>query len=179
MKQILWTLIAIVLALPAISAQAPASPDASDWNRVASLARGEEIVVRCNHEWPLHCSFADATQDRLFCVWNSLLFGEKQYQLGRSTVTTVRLDLSRRNRWIIIGIATSAGIVLGAAANPNDTATPRGVSAEVTGAIGALAGGFVATIATPLIPGRLIYRKPSGRTPHSTTQASLPPTRVP
>ena len=179
MKHLLWILIAISILPVAARSQAlpdspePAKPDVGDWNRVADLARDEEITVARTGGFTQRCRFDGAIPDRLFCYRSYPFSDERSFQIDRAEVKTIRLDQTRRNLRIIVGSAAAAGFVAGAALpKPRGNEYPRYLRGLGGAAIGTLAGFVVAVPVELLIPGKVIYRKP--RTEHDGPSLNEP-----
>jgi hypothetical protein len=167
MKLLLWIPILTVLLPFAARTQTlpnspkPAKPDANGWNRVADLPRDEEITVARTGKFTQRCRFDGATPDRLFCYRSYPFSEERNFQIDRAEVKTVRLDQTRRNFRLIVGSAAVAGFVAGAALpKPRGYEYPRYLRGIGGAALGALAGLVVAVPVELLIPGKVIYRQP-------------------
>jgi len=143
----------------AVYPDAPATSDASDWTRVAELARGDEISVARTGGRSMRCEFAGATKDYLFC---DARFRDGEYRFDRAEVERVRRDDGRRNVHIAIGGLAAAGFVWGLA-DPRlqSKGTPRVLVGLSGGAFGALTGCAISIPVALLVPGRMIYRHPS------------------
>jgi hypothetical protein len=146
---------------------APNPTDATGWNRVGDLARGEEIMVARSGGLSIPCRFAGATNTQLFC---DSLFSEREMRFNRADIEKVRQDQSRRDFWTIIG-GGAVGVGLWTGISSVKTHDSRTAVAE--GVAGAAIGAFLAFIpaeavkAFHLIPGRLIYRKTAREKPAS------------
>lgn len=138
---------------------APSPADAAGWNRVANLARGDEIVIARSGGFSAPCRYAGATNDEVFC---DSLYSEREMRFNRADIEKIRLDQSRRDFWTIIGGgAVGGGLFFGITSlktHDNGTAVAEGVA-------GAAIGAFLAFIpaetvrAFHLIPGKLIYHR--------------------
>jgi hypothetical protein len=128
---------------PAADAQAkPATPDA-DWRKIQRLALGEPIVVSSTYGPALHCRFAGATNDALFCDAPGSPDGTG-YSFKRPSVLSVEAQRPGRNyhpAWIASIIA--GGLVTGLVATQHTDAG----GAATAGAVGAL---VVAAVGAPL-----------------------------
>ncbi|MGA2887419.1 MAG: hypothetical protein ABSE51_05155 [Terracidiphilus sp.] len=179
MKHLLWIPIAIVLLPSAARSQAlpdnpqPAKPAATGWSRVADLAHDEEIVVAGAGSHDLHCRFAGATDDYLFCNSNFPWINDRGYQLDRAEIETIRLNQSHRNLKITVGTAAAAsGVWAGIRTANHDNASTAVFTGIFGTGIGALAGLVVAIPVEILVPGRLIYRQPP---PKRNARSSVEP----
>jgi hypothetical protein len=163
-----FLLIPIAIALLPVAALAqtlpenpdPAQPASSQWNRVRDLANGDEIEVRAFRAGTVHCRFAGATDDFLFCDRSYGWFTGQDYRMERSELLDVRISHETRNRRLLIGAAAVAGGVFFGVSQQNPSDTGTRVFAGLAGA------GISALLATPvawgvahfLIPGESIYR---------------------
>ena len=136
------------------------------------------VTVRVGHELPLHCRLEGVGQDRLSCETHSFLRGEQEYEFKRSDISNVRFDQSFRNRWIMIGAFTLAGIAFGAAPGPGNPGTPGRVEAAELGAAGVVVGWLVSDLVVPWIPGRLIYHMPVHTSAHTISTWHKSSTRL-
>jgi hypothetical protein len=138
---------------------APNPADATGWNRVGELARGDEIMVARGRGPSMPCRFAGATNEDLFC---ESLFSQREMRFKRVDIEKIRLDQSRRDFWTIIG-GGAVGVGLWAGISSVRTHDSRTAVAE--GLAGTAVGAFLAFFpaetvrAFHLIPGRLIYRR--------------------
>jgi hypothetical protein len=155
--------IAVTQALP----DAPNPAHAQDWDRVADLARGDEISVTPGGDRSLRCLFAGATNQDLFCTSQ---FSDRELRFKRTEIEKVRFNDERRNRSILIGTLVLAGIGASFAVprQPGDT-TPTAVRATIFGSVGLFTGLIFSPLAH-FIPGKLIYR----RTAHGGPTAADP-----
>jgi hypothetical protein len=159
MKRLCFTLIAvsclsatlIAQNLPDAPAPAPYAP--AGWNLVKNLSKDEPIVVRDENGPPVHCLFAGATDQYLYCdpPGNPAGVG---FRFDRASIVSVGLDLPQRNNaqfdrpqrnyhpaWIASILA--GGLLTGIVA----TRTTSDGNAAKAGLIGA---GVVAVIGAPL-----------------------------
>jgi hypothetical protein len=134
----------------------PANADTAGWNRVGDLARGEEIHVAMAGGRSLHCLFAGATNEDLFCASQ---FSDHEFSFKRAEIENVRFNDERRNRTILISKLAIAGFGASFAVprQPGDE-TPTVIRASIFGGVGALTG-LVLSPFSHFIPGRLIYRR--------------------
>jgi len=144
--------IAVTQALP----DAPNPAGAQGWNRVADIARGDEISVTTGSGRSLRCLFAGATNQDLFCASP---FRDREFRFERSEIEKVRFNDERRNRNILIGTLAVVGFG-GSFALPRQPGdeTPKVITATIFGGIGAFTGLLLSPLAH-FIPGRLIYRR--------------------
>jgi hypothetical protein len=166
MKHILWLPIAIPLLAAAAWTQSlpdnpePAKPMTSGWNRVRDLAQGDEITVDAGKRHTIHCSFAGATDQTLFCDPHYGWLGRGESQFDQAEVETVRQSHEKRNRWLLIAAMGSAGgIVVGLR-----DANPYNSERVLEGMFGAALSGAIsypiAALGAHFIPGSLLYRRP-------------------
>jgi hypothetical protein len=165
--RIAFSILMLMGLLPAAMAaqalpDAPNPVDATGWNRVGDLARGDEIRVARTGGPSVLCVFAGATNEDLFC---ESLFSEREMRFNRADIAKIRMDQSRIDFWTIIG-GGAIGVGLWAGISSVKTQDSRTAVAE--GLAGTAVGAFLAFFpaetvrAFHLIPGRLIYRrKPS------------------
>jgi len=138
---------------------APNPSDSAGWNRVGDLARGEEITVSTPGDRSLHCLFAGATNQDLFCASP---FSERELRFNRADIEKIRMDQSRRNFWTIIG-ASAIGVGLWSGigslkSHDSQTAVADGLAGTAIGALLAFIPAETVK-AFHLIPGKLIYRQ--------------------
>jgi hypothetical protein len=157
----------------------PAKTGVSEWSRVGDLAREDEITVARAGRSSLHCRFAGATTDYLFCDESIPWLSERGFRLDHADVVSVRMDQNRRNAKIIIGAGAVAGGIWGVLRTSRSYDNGSSVFGGFAGAgIGALAG-FIpaeAVKAFHLIPGPLIYRQssPDRKTIFPSPSTSMP-----
>jgi hypothetical protein len=149
---------------------------------VRDLANGDKISVSIAGRQTLHCRFAGATGDLLFCDARYAWSGDRSYQFDRNQVKEVRLDHQVRNRRVLTGIAAVAGGVFAGLRASSPVDTRAGVFEGLAGA------GAFALITYPIcagvalfIPGSLIYRqpRPQNRPARSAEPAKPAPSPVP
>jgi hypothetical protein len=124
------------------SAQPTQAPD-SAWFRIQRFANGQPIVVYSTYGPPMHCRFAGATTDYLFCDPPNSPAGTG-YRFERASVVNVTVSHEPRNwhpAWLSSMIA--GGLVVGLIATRS---TDAGTAAEA-GLVGA---GVVGLIGAPL-----------------------------
>lgn len=146
MKRIVLVLAASILLSAAAFAQAPpensnpAPPNDALWNRVMALPRGQPIMVVNTYGPPLHCEFAGATNDFLFCDPPAAP-PDTGYRFERASVLDVTVQRRQviRHPGVLISAAV-AGIALGLGStrtlNDRDAATVGLISALVAGSAG-------------------------------------------
>lgn len=123
-------------------AQSTPLPD-SAWLRIQQFVNGQPVVVYNTYGPPMHCRFAGATTDYLFCDLPDSMTGTG-YRFDRASVVNVTLSHEPRNwhpAWLSSMIAS--GLVVGILATRS---TDAGTAAEA-GLIGA---GVVGLIGAPL-----------------------------
>ena len=164
------SLVSLVIALGSAAAGAqtlpdnpsPTTPGTAGWSRLGNLARGEEITVAQTGQYSLHCRYAGATDDYLFCdeavPWTS----NSSYRIERAEIENVRMDQSRTvARMIVCGGAIAGGLWFGISSSKSDN-TQISVASGLLGAgVGALITFIPAETVKVfhLIPGRLVYRE--------------------
>jgi hypothetical protein len=160
MKQIGFTLMLFVVVLsplaavcqgatPASTGQAQAAqaappsitPPDGQWRKIERLPVGVAIVVLGTHDVPVHCRFAAATDDALYCdaLENP---GGTGWQFDRASVVSVEATILKKN-WhpglvaamiaggTLVGLAATGGMSAGRAAGAG------AIGAVITGAAGA------------------------------------------
>jgi hypothetical protein len=152
---------------------APNTAEATGWTRVGDLARGEEIAVARGGGNSVHCLFAGATSENLFC---DSPYSDREMRFNRADIDKIRMDQSRRDFWTIIGGgAVGGGLWIGISSlKTHDSGT-----AVSEGLAGAAIGAFLAFIpaetvrAFHLIPGKLVYHR-AARDKSASTGAAAP-----
>jgi hypothetical protein len=124
------------------SAQSTPLPDL-EWSRIQQFASGQPIVVYSTYGPPLHCLFAGATTDSLFCDPPHSAPGTG-FRFDRTSVVNVTKSHEPRN-WhpALLSSMIAGGIVVGLIAAQNTDAG----SAAGAGLAGA---GIVGLIGAPL-----------------------------
>ena len=146
MKRFVLVLAASILLPAAVVAQAP--PDNPNpvpvndalWDRVMALPRGQPIVVANTYGPPLHCQFAGATDDFLFCDPPDAP-PDTGYRFERASVLDVTVQRRRLiSHPFVLASAAIAGLVIGIGSthtmNDHDAATVGLISALVVGSAG-------------------------------------------
>lgn len=155
MKRLAIAFITLSLLAPSVRAQilpdAPDAPPDPAWNRLASLAPGQSIVITTMDNRLVHCLFGSVTDSYLFCNPQGNPAGVG-FRFDRAEVLSVDVDRhgtaiaqprrTERNYhpgWISSMIA--GGLIVGIVASQNtdaDRAARDGlIGAAVVGAIGA------------------------------------------
>lgn len=174
---------ALVLLLPAAAraqtqpneTQPPAAAIDPGWGRISASPTGDEIVIRDLGGRSIHCEFAGAMDDRLFCDPSPWHLGQHRptwpnagpFEFSRVNIETIRLNQERRNRWLITAAAAAAGFGVGFARNPIEAGAPRAVGGVILGGVFAFGGSLLGTAVAPFIPGKLIYRSRSSNADRS------------
>lgn len=159
MKRLCFTLIALSCLCGGLTAQnppdapTPAPPTPPGWDLVKNLTKGEQIVVRDDNGPPVHCLFASANDQHLFCnpLENPPGVG---FRFDRASIVSVDLDLppqrnaqfshqERNYHPVWIASILAGGLLTGIIA----TRSTSDGNAAKAGLIGA---GVVAVIGAPL-----------------------------
>jgi hypothetical protein len=171
----LYCLAFALLPVAAVAQTAPNPPTSASsgigiWEHVEALPDGAEITVDSTHGRKIHCLFAGADSEHLFCDPRMAWAGRQGYRFDRSHVFAVRMGHTRRNARILIGGLAAAGFAAGVSL-PNyaftGDVTPRVVNGVALGGIGAFAG-LLASPFLQFVPGELIYRV-SAPQPHAAS----------
>jgi hypothetical protein len=189
MKSFRLFLIAFACLPAALTAQTlpenPSPANSQSWETLRGLDRGAPIKVHLSGDRTLHCDFAGATPDYLFCDPRFSFYDRNGYRFDRAEVGEVRLDQFHRNRRILLLSTTLAGFAAGYAIPPNTSSgydPPRVVDAMILGGAGFLAG-YLASPLVSFLPGKRIYRAnphdnaaPATKSaPHAADQAPVQP----
>jgi hypothetical protein len=129
---------------------------------VGDLARGDEITVKRNGHYSVHCQYAGETDDYLFCDESIPWISDRSFQIRRSDVASVRMDNSRRvARIILVSGAVAGGLWFGISTSKSNDARTSVASGLLGAGVGALITFIPAETvkAFHLIPGKVVYRQ--------------------
>jgi hypothetical protein len=120
---------------------APLSPPDKEWRKIQKLPVGVAIVVVSSRDVPMHCRFAAATDDALYCDAPESP-GGSGWQFDRATVVSVEATILKKN-WhpglvgAMIAGGTLVGLVATHGASAGRAAGIGAIGAVITGAAGA------------------------------------------